>query len=215
MANKTLTQLLNLVGLRYERNSGNSDSDASLRTSALNEASREMAMLLADQCWYLQRVQSVNWTATQGNPQTLDVAIQRILYIEDPITPGKPVPHRGNGVTSNGELVVILDKVASATLSVHYLIAPVELVNGSDTTEVPDLYIDALVLGACKILAETSGSVGLYANFVTQFNSRMQFVSQDCYRRHRQRDETMQVELDTFGWHDGLAETGPYYTYWW
>lgn len=212
---KTLTDLLTLVGLRYERNSANSDADTASRTSALNEASREMAMELADQCWYLQRIASVSWTAQVGFAQTLDASIQRILYIEDPITPGKVVPWRGDGISSNGELLVILDRVASATLSVHYLVSPTELVSGSDTTEVPDLYVDALVLGACKILAETSGSSSLYANFVTQYQDRMRFVSRDCYRRHRQRNEDSRVELDTFNWHDGMAETGPYYSYWW
>lgn len=212
MANKTLTQLLSLVGLRYERNSTNNDADSTVRTSAINEAQREMAMILGDACWPLARIATVTWTVAAGYAQELDATIQSVLFVEDPITPGDYLPHRCNGVNgSNGKLQVILDRIPSTSIPVHYLIAPVDLSAGSDETWVPDIYVDALVLCACKILAETGGSTALRDNFALQFQNKMRFVSRDCWRRHRQRPETQQVQLDSSGWNDGTPEVGPFW----
>lgn len=211
---KTLTDLLTLVGYRYERNNQNQDSDLVSRTNAINEAQREMALELGDMCWFLQRVDNVAWTANPGFEQVLPLTIQRLLYIEDPIVPGKTVPFRGNGIDNTGALKIILDRVAADTFSVHYLTFPTDLVNGTDTTQVPDLYVDALVLGACKILAETSGSQAIFQNFLTMYQDRMQHVRADCWRRHGQRTEDQRVELDAFGYHDGAPELGPGWSYW-
>jgi hypothetical protein len=210
MANKTLTQLLTLVGLRYERNSVNNDAETAARTAALNESQRTMALMLGDHCWYLQRVENVTWTAAPGFAQALDDEIQRITYIEHPTVAGQEITHRTSGVNSDGELLVILDYVPSTTIPVHYVVAPTELATGSDETQVPDLYIDALVLGACMELAVGGGSAALLEAWTAKFHDRMRFVSRDCMRRHRQREETQEVRLDPGGWNAGCTELGPY-----
>jgi len=183
----TLADIRTKVQRRYERTVTSNDAQNAQITQFVNDSLREVYNTLGDQAWFLRRMEQMSLTPPYPSTLTLPRRCKRLIAVESTVCPGKAVVVKGLGYADQGRIQVVLHDYTGGPYRVHYLVLPKDLEQDSDTTLVPQDYIELVVMLTCKRLAESGGNVAVASYFAVEVERLWKYVKRDVARYDRMR----------------------------